>query len=267
MRQTKANQFLWLQSFTGQDLFGQALEDALEVLQQHSDGTYNYMPGDYKNYLTCHHNLFQTNMNNLSEPFTEETTYNQNNTTNDTDLYSGASFCTLPTIPENEKMYTTALHQKSNRGRKRLRLFEYILESLHNPDMANCIQWIDKANGVFQFVSKNKEKLAEQWGERKGNRKVMTYQKMARALRNYGRTGEIIKIRRKLTYQFGSVVLRKLSLACFSGKDINIDNQFAKAEQECLYVADWLTYQNCINRKGCDLQQDSSLTSSFYYEP
>uniref|UniRef100_A0A670YMR3 Transcription factor Spi-C n=1 Tax=Pseudonaja textilis TaxID=8673 RepID=A0A670YMR3_PSETE len=151
-------------------------------------------------------------------------------------------------------------------GRKRLRLFEYILESLHNPDMANCIQWIDKANGVFQFISKNKEKLAEQWGERKGNRKVMTYQKMARALRNYGRTGEITKIRRKLTYQFGAVVLRKLSLACFSGKDGNIDDQFVKAEQECLYAADWLTYQNCINQKGCDLQQDSSLTSSFYYE-
>uniref|UniRef100_A0A8C6Y6M2 Transcription factor Spi-C n=1 Tax=Naja naja TaxID=35670 RepID=A0A8C6Y6M2_NAJNA len=120
-------------------------------------------------------------------------------------------------------------------GRKRLRLFEYILESLHNPDMANCIQWIDKANGVFQFISKNKEKLAEQWGERKGNRKVMTYQKMARALRNYGRTGEITKIRRKLTYQFGAVVLRKLSLACFSGKDGNIDDQFVKAEHECLY--------------------------------
>lgn len=151
-------------------------------------------------------------------------------------------------------------------GRKRLRLFEYILESLHNPEMANCIQWIDKANGVFQFISKNKEKLAEQWGERKGNRKVMTYQKMARALRNYGRTGEITKIRRKLTYQFGAVVLRRLSLACFSGKDGNIDDQFVKAEQECLYAADWLTYQNCINQKGCDLQQDSGLTSSFYCE-
>ncbi|XP_060550809.1 transcription factor Spi-C [Pantherophis guttatus] len=255
-----------LSSFAGQDLFGQALEDALEVLQQHSDGTNNYIPGDYKNYLTCHHNLFQTNTNNLPESFIGETTYNWNNTTNDIDLYSGASYCTLQTVPENEKMYATALQQKTNRGRKRLRLFEYILESLHNPDMANCIQWLDKANGVFQFISKNKEKLAEQWGERKGNRKVMTYQKMARALRNYGRTGEIIKIRRKLTYQFGAVVLRKLSLACFSGKDGNIDDQFVKAEQECLYAADWLTYQNCINQKGCDLQQDSSLTSSFYCE-
>ncbi|XP_063164317.1 transcription factor Spi-C [Candoia aspera] len=255
-------------SFTGQDLFGQALEDALEVLQQHSDGTNNYMPGDYKNYLTCHHNLFQTNMNNLPESSTEETTYNWNNKTNDTDLYSdGASYCTLQTIPETQKMYTTALQQKNNRGRKRLRLFEYILESLHNPDMANCIQWIDKANGVFQFISKNKEKLAERWGECKGNRKVMTYQKMARALRNYGRTGEIIKIRRKLTYQFGAVVLQKLSPACFSEKVGNIDDQFAKAEQECLYAADWLAYQYCRSRKGCELQQDSSLTSSFYYEP
>ncbi|CAH2330003.1 transcription factor Spi-C, partial [Pelobates cultripes] len=96
-------------------------------------------------------------------------------------------------------------------GRRKLRLFEYLLEALHNPDMMSCIQWVDELNGVFQFVSKNKEKLAELWGKKKGNRKIMTYQKMARALRNYGRTGEIMKIRRKLTYQFSAIVLQRLS--------------------------------------------------------
>eukprot|EP00079_Xenopus_tropicalis_P011232 XP_002936885.2 PREDICTED: transcription factor Spi-C [Xenopus tropicalis] len=104
-------------------------------------------------------------------------------------------------------------------GSKKLRLFEYLHEALHDPDLMNCIQWVDKSNGVFQFVSKNKERLAELWGKKKGNRKIMTYQKMARALRNYGRTGEILKIRRKLTYQFSAIVLQRLSPACSSGKD------------------------------------------------
>lgn len=33
--------------------------------------------------------------------------------------------------------------------------------------MALCIQWIDQNKGIFQFVSKNKEKLAQIWGEKK----------------------------------------------------------------------------------------------------
>jgi len=76
--------------------------------------------------------------------------------------------------------------------------------------MADSIQWTDTANGTFHFVSKNKERLAECWGQRKGNRKTMTYQKMARALRNYSRTGEIVKVRRKLTYQFNPSTLQQL---------------------------------------------------------
>ena len=59
-------------------------------------------------------------------------------------------------------------------------------------------------------IATNKEKLAEWWGKRKGNRTAMTYQKMARALRNYSRTGEIIKVRRKLTYQFNPLILQRL---------------------------------------------------------
>uniref|UniRef100_A0AAV2ITG3 ETS domain-containing protein n=1 Tax=Knipowitschia caucasica TaxID=637954 RepID=A0AAV2ITG3_KNICA len=76
--------------------------------------------------------------------------------------------------------------------------------------MHDSIQWTDSCSGTFHFISKNKEKLAECWGQRKGNRKIMTYQKMARALRNYSRTGEIIKVRRKLTYQFNPDILHRL---------------------------------------------------------
>uniref|UniRef100_A0A8C5PNY7 Transcription factor Spi-C n=1 Tax=Leptobrachium leishanense TaxID=445787 RepID=A0A8C5PNY7_9ANUR len=104
-------------------------------------------------------------------------------------------------------------------GRQKLRLFEYLLETLYDPEMMSCIQWVDEPNGIFQFISKNKEKLAESWGKKKGNRKMMTYQKMARALRNYGRTGEILKIRRKLTYQFSAMVLQRLPRVCVTEKD------------------------------------------------
>lgn len=75
--------------------------------------------------------------------------------------------------------------------------------------MKESIWWADRERGVFQFSSKHKEALANRWGMQKGNRKRMTYQKMARALRNYGKTGEITKIKRKLTYQFSGEVLQR----------------------------------------------------------
>lgn len=142
-------------------------------------------------------------------------------------------------------------------GRKKLRLFEYLHESLYDPAMANCIQWVDKPNGVFQFVSKNKEKLAELWGERKGNRKIMTYQKMARALRNYGRTGEIIKIRRKLTYQFSAVVLQRLAPAYFLGKE-TVYHPYIQPNQEYQCADEWINYNSYMYNNGYALQHANS---------
>ncbi|XP_051962440.1 transcription factor Spi-B [Xyrauchen texanus] len=95
-------------------------------------------------------------------------------------------------------------------GKRKERLFQFLYEMLQTPDMRSCIWWVQSSNGTFQFSSQNKEKLAEMWGRRKGNRKTMTYQKMARALRNYSRTGEICKVKRKLTYQFTERTLRGL---------------------------------------------------------
>ena len=129
-------------------------------------------------------------------------------------------------------------------GRKKLRLFEYLHESLCNPEMASCIQWVDKTKGIFQFMSKNKEKLAQLWGKRKGNRKTMTYQKMARALRNYGRTGEITKIRRKLTYQFSEAILQRLSPSYFLEKEI-FYSPYIQPEQGFLSLSNWNANYNC----------------------
>ncbi|KAM3842481.1 uncharacterized protein ACN63O_022412 [Diretmus argenteus] len=95
-------------------------------------------------------------------------------------------------------------------GKRKERLFQFLFEMLQTPSMRSCIWWVQLSSGTFQFSSQNKERLAQLWGKRKGNRKTMTYQKMARALRNYSRTGEISKVKRKLTYQFSEEILRGL---------------------------------------------------------
>ncbi|XP_028309429.1 transcription factor Spi-B isoform X2 [Gouania willdenowi] len=95
-------------------------------------------------------------------------------------------------------------------GKRKERLFQFLFEMLQTPSMHSCIWWVQSSSGTFQFSSQNKECLAQLWGRRKGNRKTMTYQKMARALRNYSRTGEIHKVKRKLTYRFDEKTLRGL---------------------------------------------------------
>lgn len=83
-------------------------------------------------------------------------------------------------------------------------LWRFLLDALNNPtSFGKMIQWVDKDNGVFKFTSKHKEELSQKWGEAKRNRCVMTYQKMARALRNYINRGEVLrKVKKKLQYTF-----------------------------------------------------------------
>ncbi|KAG1953340.1 transcription factor Spi-C [Pimephales promelas] len=93
---------------------------------------------------------------------------------------------------------------------KKLRLFHFLFEMLEDPGMAHCVSWVPASAGVFRFSARHKERVAELWGQRKGNRMPMTYQKMSRALRNYARSGEIIKVKKKLTYQFSVATLSTL---------------------------------------------------------
>ncbi|XP_035520901.1 transcription factor PU.1a isoform X2 [Morone saxatilis] len=102
--------------------------------------------------------------------------------------------------------------RKDTNNKKKIRLYQFLLDLLRNGDMSDSIWWVDQDKGIFQFSTKHKEVLASHWGTQKGNRKKMTYQKMARALRNYGKTGEIKKVKKKLTYQFSEAVLRNLYL-------------------------------------------------------
>ncbi|KAF4114632.1 ETS-related transcription factor Elf-3 [Onychostoma macrolepis] len=115
---------------------------------------------------------------------------------------------TLNTTPEKcaESLPSITPAEKG----KKLRLFHFLFEMLEDPGMAHCVSWVPASAGVFRFSARHKEHLAELWGQRKGNRMPMTYQKMSRALRNYARSGEIIKVKKKLTYQFSLATLSNL---------------------------------------------------------
>ncbi|XP_028850286.1 transcription factor Spi-B-like isoform X2 [Denticeps clupeoides] len=115
-----------------------------------------------------------------------------------------------PSLDSAGRKTTDPLSLTPLSGKRKQRLFQFLYEMLQNPEMRSCIWWVQSTSGTFQFSSQNKEQLAQMWGRRKGNRKTMTYQKMARALRNYSRTGEICKVKRKLTYQFNEVTLKGL---------------------------------------------------------
>ncbi|KAG7521719.1 transcription factor PU.1-like [Solea senegalensis] len=122
-------------------------------------------------------------------------------------------------VSEGEDELDDRIHssfRKDNSNKRKIRLYQFLLDLLKNGDMSDSIWWVDQDKGIFQFSTKYKEALASHWGIQKGNRKKMTYQKMARALRNYGKTGEIKKIKKKLTYQFSEEVLRNLYLRQYS---------------------------------------------------
>ncbi|KAM3587431.1 uncharacterized protein V6R79_005364 [Siganus canaliculatus] len=193
----------------------QHFQDAIDVIQQHSSQP--YYDSDYCYYetlgtqssLQCQISCcLVAHSSDLQPPAYE---------------WTDAAQSWPPVVPDvslNHSVQNDSAHfysllppQRSSKGRKKLRLYEYLHEALNDPSMGDSIQWTDSGSGTFHFISKNKEKLAECWGQRKGNRKTMTYQKMARALRNYSRTGEILKVRRKLTYQFNPDILHRLGSA------------------------------------------------------
>ncbi|XP_074554889.1 transcription factor Spi-C-like [Halichoeres trimaculatus] len=191
----------------------QHFQDAIDVIQQHSNNSYYDTEYTYYETLASQQTSLQCQIscclvthpsdgaasvyewNDMAQPWPQVLP--------DVSL----SHSVQTEIPQ---FYSVLPPQRSSKGRKKLRLYEYLHEALNDPNMGDSIQWTDSGSGIFHFISKNKEKLAECWGQRKGNRKTMTYQKMARALRNYSRTGEIMKVRRKLTYQFNPDILHRL---------------------------------------------------------
>ncbi|XP_071391580.1 transcription factor Spi-C isoform X1 [Centroberyx affinis] len=249
----------------------QHFQDAIDVIQQHSNNSYN--DPEYTYYETLgpqQPSLCQISCCLVTHPSdVPGPIYDWNDTAQQSwppvmpDVSLGHSV-----MAESPQFYSILPPQRNSKGRKKLRLYEYLYEALNDPNMGDSIQWTDSSSGTFHFISKNKEKLAECWGQRKGNRKTMTYQKMARALRNYSRTGEIIKVRRKLTYQFNPVILQRLGAApgpvhlpCHPAQDEARAQQQNPAEQSyCGSVApDWHSWYG----HHYPLQEDYNLATSF----
>lgn len=200
----------------------QHFQDAIDVIQRHSSNPYD--DSEFKCYETLGGQQSPMRHSISGYPITHSSDlhYDWYETTYDMDVnhlshvVPDVSLGPSVTV-ESPHLYSLLPPLRSGKGRKKLRLYEYLHEALHDTNMVDSIQWTDRGSGTFHFISKNKEKLAECWGQRKGNRKTMTYQKMARALRNYSRTGEIVKVRRKLTYQFNPLILQRLGSPHISG--------------------------------------------------
>ncbi|KAM9705436.1 transcription factor Spi-C [Menidia menidia] len=248
----------------------QHFQDAIDVIQQHShnsfcDSDYTYCEtlGSQQPSLHCQISCcLVTHQPDVPAPVYDWGDTHQSWPQVMPEVSSGHS-----EQSEALPFYPVLSTQRNSKGRKKLRLYEYLHEALNDPNMGDSIQWTDSVSGTFHFVSKNKEKLAECWGQRKGNRKTMTYQKMARALRNYSRTGEIVKVRRKLTYQFNPDILRRLGtvkahthLPFHAAQEEVHTQQQNPAEQNYSSSAssDWQGWYG-----GYHLQEDYDLASRF----
>ncbi|GAA6221104.1 transcription factor Spi-C-like [Lates japonicus] len=251
----------------------QHFQDAIDVIQQHSNNS--YYDSEYPHYETLgtQHQSLQCQITCclVSHPSdTPAPVYDWNDTAQQSWPQVIPDVSLSHSVPaESPHFYSILPPQRSSKGRKKLRLYEYLHEALNDPNMGDSIQWTDSGTGTFHFISKNKEKLAECWGQRKGNRKTMTYQKMARALRNYSRTGEIVKVRRKLTYQFNPDILHRLSsaqvslhLPCRPAQEEVHTQQQTPAEQSYFSstaaAVDWHGWYGHYQ-----LQEDYDLASSF----
>ena len=62
-----------------------------------------------------------------------------------------------------------------------LHLWEFMRDLLLSPDHSSIIEWISKHDGVFRVT--NSSEVARLWGEKKNNKKKMTYEKLSRSLR------------------------------------------------------------------------------------
>ncbi|KAK6191605.1 hypothetical protein SNE40_003249 [Patella caerulea] len=104
--------------------------------------------------------------------------------------------------------------ERKKPGRKKgqvsrvLHLWEFIRDLLKDPNYCGrIIKWEDKSHGVFRIVKS--VEVANLWGEKKKNKRKMTYEKMSRSLRYSKQEGYFCavpkekKFPKKLCFMFG----------------------------------------------------------------
>ncbi|CAF0918876.1 unnamed protein product [Rotaria sp. Silwood1] len=92
-------------------------------------------------------------------------------------------------------------------GRQRRPLLhEFLRQLLDNPNYSYVAAYVDKRKGIFKFYEKST--AAELWQHVKGRNsdRVMTYDKLARAIRYYYSTGIIRPTPGRFTFEFGIIL-------------------------------------------------------------
>ncbi|CAB3380098.1 Hypothetical predicted protein [Cloeon dipterum] len=120
----------------------------------------------------------------------------------------------VPTMPRKRGRPAKAATLKGKEpGRiERVFLWKFLLELLEDPTMRNCLRWLSREEGIFRIL--NTDLLARLWGRRHGN-PGMTYEKLARAMRTYYRSGTFLMVPRcrnlprKLVYRFSPSTMQK----------------------------------------------------------
>ncbi|CAM4792273.1 unnamed protein product [Rotaria magnacalcarata] len=118
--------------------------------------------------------------------------------------------CDLPPIKESEEKQVSSkedewliLDQNSGRLRRPL-LHEFLRQLLDDENYSNVASYIDRKQGIFKFHQK--KVAAQLWQLVKGRNSdsVMTYEKLARAIRYYYSGGVIRPTPGRFTFRFGS---------------------------------------------------------------
>ncbi|CAG5114842.1 unnamed protein product [Candidula unifasciata] len=140
----------------------------------------------------------------------------QQYTDSDRDSHSCRSISSSPKDRRTIGGEVVPSHEKERRkpGRKPgqvsnvLHLWEFMRDLLHTADGRGIIEWISRQDGVFRVV--NSSEVARLWGEKKKNKKQMTYEKLSRSLRYSRLEGYFADLPKdknypkKLCFKFGS---------------------------------------------------------------
>ncbi|XP_025085046.1 ets DNA-binding protein pokkuri-like isoform X1 [Pomacea canaliculata] len=109
---------------------------------------------------------------------------------------------------EGEKCQRKKPGRKKGQVSKVLHLWEFIRDLLCDPEHCpRIISWENEREGVFRVV--HSTEVARLWGEKKNNKKTMTYEKLSRSLRYSRREGYFAALPKdkgypkKLCFKFG----------------------------------------------------------------
>ncbi|BFZ05190.1 hypothetical protein BsWGS_08229 [Bradybaena similaris] len=140
----------------------------------------------------------------------------QHFTDSDRDSHSGHSISSSPKEKRRIDGQLVPSIEKERRkpGRKPgqvsnvLHLWEFMRDLLHSPEGRGIIEWVSRQDGVFRVL--NSSEVARLWGEKKKNKKQMTYEKLSRSLRYSRLEGYFADLPKdksypkKLCFKFGS---------------------------------------------------------------